>query len=268
MGKCTLSGGIAVNVVINGLNTHYLKEGNGGNVLVLQGWGTEIELYGAVISELAKKFTVYAPDFPGFGKTDEPKEPWCVDDYVDFVVAFCKEMGITKTILFGHSFGCRVIIKLLSRKECPIEVEKVILTGAAGIKPVQSESAKKKTSAYQRGKKILSTPLMKKLFPNALEKLRQKHGSADYRAASPMMRQVLVKTVNEDLSHLLPEIRQEVLLIWGRNDDATPLSDGERMEKEMQNAGLAVIDNGGHFAFIEQQYLFLRILDSFLKIDE
>lgn len=257
-----------MNAAVNGLNIHYLKEGSGENALVLQGWGTEIELYSAVISELSKKFTVYAPDFPGFGKSDEPKEPWSVDDYVDFVIAFCKETGIKKVLLFGHSFGCRVIIKLLSRENCPIAVERAILTGAAGIKPVQSEASKKKTSAYQRGKKFLSTPIMKKLFPNALEKLRQKHGSADYRAASPMMRQVLVKTVNEDLSHLLPKIRQEVLLIWGRNDDATPLSDGERMEKEMQNAGLAVIDNGGHFVFIEQQYLFLRILDSFLIIDE
>ncbi len=257
-----------MNVVINGLNTHYLKEGSGENILVLQGWGTEIELYSAVISQLSKKFTVYAPDLPGFSKTDEPKDAWCVDDYVDFVLAFCKEMGITKTLLFGHSFGGRVIIKMLSREDCPIEVSRVILTGAAGIKPVQSEGAKKKTSAYQRGKKFLSTPIMKKLFPNALEKLRQKHGSADYRAASPMMRQVLVKTVNEDLSHLLPKIKQEVLLIWGRNDDATPISDGQRMEKEMPDAGLAVIENAGHFAFIEQQYLFLRILDSFLKIDE
>lgn len=253
--------------VINELNIHYLKEGSGESVLVLQGWGTEIELYSAVINELSKKYTVYAPDFPGFGKSDEPSEPWCVDDYADFVLEFCKEMGIEKAILAGHSFGCRVIIKMLSREDCPLTVEKVILTGAAGIKPRQSESAKKKASAYQRGKKILSTPIMKKLFPNALEKLRTKHGSADYRAASPMMRQVLVKTVNEDLSHLLPKIKQEVLLIWGRNDDATPLADGQRMEKEMPDAGLAVIENAGHFAFIEQQFLFLRIIDSFLNIE-
>ena len=112
-----------------------------------------------------------------------------------------------------------------------------------------------------------SQQILKKLFPDALEKLRTKHGSADYRAASPMMRQVLVKTVNEDLSHLLPKVKQETLLIFGRNDDATPITDGQRMEKEMPNAGLAVIENAGHFAFIEQQYLFLRIVDSFLGIE-
>lgn len=260
-------GGNAVNVVIDGLNIHYLKEGNGENVLVLQGWGTEIELYSAVIAQLSKKYTVYAPDFAGFGKSDEPPEPWSIDDYADFVIKFCKETGIDGAILFGHSFGCRVIIKLLSRESCPVKVERAILTGAAGIKPVQSESAKKKASAYQRGKAFLSTPVMKKLFPNALEKLRSKHGSADYRAASPMMRQVLVKTVNEDLSHLLPLVKQEVLLIWGRNDDATPIADGERMEREMPDAGLAVIENAGHFAFIEQQNLFLRIVSSFLEIE-
>ncbi len=256
-----------MNVQINGLDIHYIKEGSGENVLLLQGWGTEIELYSCIYSNLAKKYTVYAPDFPGFGKSDEPTSPWRVDDYADFVAGFCKAMGIEKTILVGHSFGCRVIIKLLSRENCPVDVKQVILTGAAGIKPPQSGAAKKKASAYQRGKAFLSTPIMKKLFPNALEKLRSKHGSADYRAASPMMRQVLVKTVNEDLSHLLPLVKQEVLLIWGRNDDATPISDGERMEKEMQNAGLAVIENAGHFAFIEQQALFNRIVSSFLNIE-
>lgn len=257
----------STNIEINGLSINFIKKGNGENVLLLQGWGTSVDLYSPVINEIAKKYTVYAPDLPGFGNSDEPSEPWCVDDYADFAVAFCEKMGIRKTILVGHSFGCRVIIKLLSRESCPIEVEQVVLTGAAGIKPTQSEASKKKASAYQRGKKFLSMPLMKKLFPDALERLRNKHGSADYRAASPMMRQVLVKTVNEDLSDLLPLIKQEVLLIWGRNDDATPLADGERMEKELQNAGLAVIENAGHFAFIEQQYLFLRIIDSFLKID-
>lgn len=107
---------------------------------------------------------------------------------------------------------------------------------------------------------------MRALFPDALENLRKRHGSADYLAASPLMRQTLVRTVNEDLAPLLPKIKAEVLLIWGENDDATPLSDGKRMEKEMPDAALVVIENAGHYAFLEQQYTFLRILSSYLKI--
>ena len=82
-----------------------------------------------------------------------------------------------------------------------------------------------------------------------------------------MMRQVLVKVVNEDLAPLLPLVKQETLLIWGENDDATPLSDGKQMEREMPDAALVTLQNAGHFAFLEQQYAFLRIISSFLKID-
>lgn len=53
-------------------------------------------------------------------------------------------------------------------------------------------------------------------------------GSADYAAASPLMRQVLVKVVNENLEPLLPNIKCPALLVWGVNDTATPLSDGEK----------------------------------------
>lgn len=256
-----------MNIRINDLNINYSDEGEGEVILLLHGWGTNITLFEGIRNTCSVKYRVIAPDLPGFGESDEPKEPWCVDDYADFVIEFCRQLGISSAVLLGHSFGGRIIIKLLSRDNCPLKVERVILTGSAGIKPVQSEKAKKRAKAYQKGKAFLSTGIMKKLFPNALENYRRKHGSADYNAASPMMRQVLVKVVNEDLAPLLPKIKQEVLLIWGENDDATPLSDGKRMEKEMPNAGLVVLPNSGHYAFLQQQYAFHRVISSFLNIE-
>ena len=256
-----------MNTDINGISTNYIDKGEGDTVLVLQGWGTSVDLYSAVIDKMAEKYRVLAPDMPGFGASAEPPEPWHVDDYADFVLAFCEKLGVSSCIIFAHSFGGRVTLKLMARDELPLKVTKIILTGAAGIRHEPSEEAKKKAAAYQHGKKFLSSAPMKTLFPNALENLRNKHGSADYKAASPMMRQVLVNTVNEDLSALLPKCTPEALLIWGRNDDAAPLCDGERMEKEMPDAGLVTLDNAGHFAFIEQQFIFLRVLSSFLGID-
>ena len=251
---------------INGISVNYTDKGSGDVVLLLQGWGTSVDLYSAVIDLMAEKYRVLAPDMPGFGGTADPPAPWHVDDYADFVLAFCEKLGVSRCIIFAHSFGGRVTLKLMARESLPLTVKKIILTGAAGIRHEPSEAAKKKAAAYQRGKKILSSAPMKTLFPNALENLRNKHGSADYKAASPMMRQVLVNTVNEDLSALLPRCTPETLLIWGRNDDAAPLCDGERMEREMPDAGLVTIDNAGHFAFIEQQYTFLRVVASFLGI--
>ena len=192
---------------INGLNINYICEGENTkdqNVLLLHGWGANIKLFSQIIACLSPYFKVYAPDLPGFGESDEPKEPWSVDDYADFVTLFCEKMGIKSCYIIAHSFGGRITIKLMSKENPPFEAPKIVLTGSAGIKPKRTVKSKIKTRFYKIGKGVLSTGLCKKLMPNALENLRRKNGSADYNAASPMMRQCLVKVVNEDLTPLIP----------------------------------------------------------------
>ena len=198
----------------------------------------------------------------------EPPSAWCVDDYVDFVIKFLADYDAKQVMLLGHSFGGRVIIKLNSRKDLPFTVSKVILVDSAGILPPKSNKKSWRTRKYKMGKAFLSTKIMRKIAPNALEKLRVKYGSADYVAASPLMRQVLVKVVNEDLEPLLPNIKCPTLLIWGVNDTATPLSDGEKMEKLIPDAGLVKLENAGHYSFLEQQFLFNRVMCSFMKIED
>ena len=252
---------------INGLKINYIAEGNGQeNVLLLHGWGSNINLFSYIIQHLAPNFKVFAPDMPGFGESDEPEVPWSVDDYTDFVIAFCKKMGIDRCFIIGHSFGGRVIIKLMSRDSLPFSVDRIVLTDSAGIRPKQTVGKKIKSRLYKIGKKILSSKPAVKLFPNAMENFRRKNGSADYNAASPIMRQCLVKVVNEDLTPLIPNINVPTLLIWGDKDDATPLSDGQLMEKLISDAGLVVFEGSGHYAFLEQGERFCRILDSFFKI--
>lgn len=252
---------------INGLKINYLFDGKGEqNVLLLHGWGSSAKLFSAVIESLSGKFSVYAPDMPGFGESDEPQTPWNVDNYVDFIIAFCEKMNINECFILGHSFGGRIIIKLMSRENISVKIKRVVLTDSAGIRPKQSAYKKIKTRFYKIGKKFLSSKPIKKLFPNALDNFRKRNGSEDYNAASPIMRQCLVKVVNEDLISLLPNINVPALLIWGDKDDATPLSDGQYMEKVIPDAGLVVFEGCGHYAFLQQSARFCRILDSFFDI--
>ena len=99
-----------------------------------------------------------------------------------------------------------------------------------------------------------------------MDKARRHYGSADYNAASPIMRQTLVKVVNEDLQHLMPNVTAPALLVWGTADDATPLSDAKIMEKLMPEAGLVTFEGAGHYSFIERRDQFLRVIASFMKI--
>lgn len=254
-----------MNKIIDGLNINYICEGEGDLVLLLHGWGSNITLFQNTVNLLSQKYKVIAPDMPGFGESDEPKEPWDVDRYVDFVLEFLKDYQFEKITLLGHSFGGRVIIKLCSR-QLPFEIEKVILVDSAGVKPEKTTAQKIKQSTYKMTKKIFASAAVQKMFPDALENLRRKNGSADYNAASPIMRQTLVKVVNEDLCDLMPNVKCPALLIWGKNDDATPLSDGQLMEKLMPEAALVAFDNAGHYSFLDQQVQFTRVMASFMNI--
>jgi pimeloyl-ACP methyl ester carboxylesterase len=229
---------------------------NKPTILILHGWGCDESVYAVLFEHLSKNYNVVLPELPGFGKTPEPPAAWGVGEYADYVEEFVKNSDINPEIIIAHSLGCRIATKLLSHKR--LTPEKVVFTGAAGIKPKRTVLQKMRTRIFKI-KRFFVKP-----FPKLTEKMRMKYGSADYRNASPIMRQCLVKIVNEDLTDLLPKISCETLLIWGENDDSTPLCDGRLMEKKIPDAGLAVIKNAGHYAFLEQPALFLKILDSYL----
>lgn len=257
---------------IDGVSVNYEVKGSGDYVFILHGWGANISVYNSVSDLLAQKFTVVTLDFPGFGATPEPPGVWSVSDYADFTVKFISSFGVKSTILFGHSFGGRVIIKMASMEKLPFSISKIIFADSAGIMPRRGKKQSFKTRIYKIGKFFLSLYPVRKLFPGALEALRKKFSSADYANASPLMRGVLVKTVNEDLTQYLKNIKCTTLLIWGVNDTATPVSDAEIFEREISSSGadvgLCKIENAGHYSFLDQPYVFQNILRSFLKIGE
>ena len=249
-------------VTIDGIETNYLSLGEETEetVVMLHGWASNCELFRASALPVSAKYRVLAPDMPGNGETPEPPSDWHVDDYMDFITHFIAHFGCKKVILLGHSFGGRVIIKLANRAGLPFAITKIILVDSAGIRPEKTAEQKLKESAVKFGKKLIAKN------PALLDKMQSRMGSADYKAASPLMRKVLVNTVNEDLTDLLPGIRQSTLLIWGTLDTATPISDAETMERLIPDAGLARIEGAGHFSFLENPPLYNAILAAFLKL--
>jgi len=67
------------------------------------------------------------------------------------------------------------------------------------------------------------------------------------------------------LQPLLTQIKVPALLIWGENDDATPLWQGQLMEQLIPDSGLVVFEGCGHYAYMEQLSRFLTITDCFLE---
>lgn len=244
------------------LKVNITTKGCGDPVFLLHGWGCNGEIFKSIQEVLATAYTTYSFDFPGFGASDEPTAVWGVEEYTRMVEQFAKDNGIESPALIGHSFGGRVSIVYASRND----VSRVMLVDAAGIKPKRPFKYYWKVYTFKTMKWLCNTFLPKAKAQAIIDKRRKGAGSSDYNNASPMMRAILSKVVNEDLKHLMPSIKAPTLLFWGNLDTATPLSDAKTMEKLIPDAGLVVAHGTGHFSFLENPGLFTAVIKNFFKI--
>ena len=252
-------------IVIRDYKINYIDEGKGDAVLLLHGWGSNINNFSFVIDLLKSKYRVLAIDYPGFGKSEFLRESFTVDDYVNIVIDFLKECNVKKVILLGHSYGGRIIIKLNSRDDLPFIIEKNVLIDAAGLKDKRDLKTKFKISIFKTLKCIVKVIPIKDSYKLELEKkLRAKFGSKDYATAPKVLQDTLVKSVNEDLTPYLKNMK-ETLIIWGNEDKVTPMWMAKKMEDEIDNSGLVIL-KGGHFSYIDDKYSFIRVIDSYFKL--
>ena len=109
-----------------------------------------------------------------------------------------------------------------------------------------------------------------KLFPNAemfnniRERVLGKFGSSDYKKSPEILRKTMSIIVNEDERDILTNIECPTLLIWGENDEDTPLEDAKIMEKNIKDSGLVVLKNAGHFSYLDCYNDFSVIIKNFL----
>ena len=121
---------------INSINIHYHVSGTGNNLILLHGWGGDIKSFEPIHKHFEKYFKTFSIDFPGFGKSSLPDQPWSTTEYSELLAKFLKKQGINKLIVIAHSFGGRVAIRLASAY--PKLITKMILIDSAGIKPKRS----------------------------------------------------------------------------------------------------------------------------------
>lgn len=249
-----------------GLSTHYIDlPGTRGTVLFLHGWGAHIGLYQPIFDLLQQlDYRVVAFDMPGVGQTDEPSAPLTIEDYVAFTLELCQKLGLQEVILMCHSHGGRIALSMLTDKNCPVKCKKAVFYDAAGVRKAAPASKKLAQTGYKAVKWLGTSKLTAPLFGDLYAEMRDKRASADYKAATPVMRQTMNNVLPLDFTDKMPSITAEVLLMWGENDTATPLEHGQIMEQRIPNAGLAVIRNAGHFSHADNWPQFSAVLRAFL----
>lgn len=242
---------------------YYKKYGNSKKIiLILPGWGDTRQTFDYLINCLKENYTIYIIDWPGFGNSDFPNINLTVYDYTNIIISFMKDLNIINPIIIAHSFGGRITSLLAGYYK--IKLDKLILIDIAGIKPKKSIIKRLKSFVYKLLKK-LSILIPKRKRNIYLKKVFKYFASSDYKQLDNNMYQTFKNIVNEDLKYTYKNIKQETLIIWGENDDATPLQDGIYINNNIANSELIVYQDAGHFSYLDYPYLTYDIIYEFLK---
>lgn len=222
--------------------------GEGESLLFLPGFLCGKEIFEKQITYFSRYYKVIVPSLPGFGGSKTDGE-MTIGDYAEKVSWLIDEYADEKVNIVAHSFGARVVLKMLPDER----VGKIVITGGAGLKP------KHKLSYYF---KVLKHKIKRKLGLDV-----SNDGSADYKLLPLDMKKTFVNVVNEHLDYKLKEIDNKTLLLWGENDTETPLYMAERFKKGLKNSELIVLKNAGHFAFSDCPSTFNFLVKDFLQND-
>ncbi|MBP5372977.1 MAG: alpha/beta hydrolase [Clostridia bacterium] len=227
-----------------------LVVGEGAPLLMLHGYLSSKETFYYQTSYFSKFFKIYAPDLSGFKENFLPY-PYELKDYAKEVSALIEiikaENDCEKVNVIAHSFGARIVFYL-----SPTNVfNKIVLTGAAGVKTKKRLSVKLKILAYKS---------IKRLFHKELKVFE----SEDYKRLSPVMKQSFKKIIALDLTDKLSTIKNETLIINGRLDKETPPKTAVIINEKIKNSTLFFIENAGHFCFIDEPIEFNQLVKEFL----
>lgn len=232
-------------------------------VILLHGWGASIQTMLPIYRYLAPSRTVYALDFPGCGESDQPPVPWSAAEYVHLVMGWLDALQISKATFIGHSHGGRVSMMLAAKY--PERVKRLVLVDSAGIRAPRNFRYYRRVYFYKVAKRVIALPGLRRRQAELRKRLMKFLGSEDYGNVTPgVMQGTFIRLVNEDLRPLLKQIKASTLLIWGENDQDTPLSDGKLMEQEIPDAGLVVFKGAGHYSYLDCFPQFCAVISSFL----
>lgn len=241
-----------MNIKIDDILVNYVNYGNknGQDVVLLHGWGQNIEMMKPLADGIINS-NIYIIDLPGHGLSSEPNNSWTLDDFVLFLDKLFKKLKIKKPILIGHSFGGEISLLYASK----YEVSKLVILDSP-FRPI-----KKKLTLKQKLLKLAKkVPILKKY-----EEQAKKHfGSEEYRNATKVMREILVNSVNSDITSEIKKIKAPVIIIWGEYDNTVPLQDAYDMEKLLADSAVIVYEGCTHYAYLENLGKTIGIVNSFI----
>ncbi len=254
----------AEKIEIQGIKINHMVVGEGQPIVMLHGWGANIDLLQPLANKLVPlEYKVYMLDMPGFGESDDPPTAFTVFDYANFCIKYFDYLQLDDLLLFGHSFGGRLGLILAS--DYSDRIKKMVLSDSAGIKTDAPFTSRIRLQSYKFVRDSLSTLGAKSLSDTLRQAYNQRYGSTDFQQVSGVMRETFVNVVNQDLLEYASRVAVPTILIWGDKDEDTPLWQGKKLEETIPDSALIIHKGAGHYAYLEFPSETARIMDALFR---
>jgi pimeloyl-ACP methyl ester carboxylesterase len=257
---------------INGVEIFYREGGdkNKPTVLLLHGYPTSSHMFRNLINELADDFHLIAPDYPGFGRSEQPpiaSFDYSFENYSNIVKTLLDELGIAKFSLYLMDYGAPIGFRIASRN--PDQIDTLIIqNGCAYDEGLETFWDPIKEYWKDRNNKAAENTIRGFHDPNGL-KWQYTHAVPDPSVISPDNWELdlrhLERPENGDIQLALfydyqtnlvlyPEWQEyfrkyqpETIIVYGKDDYIFPGSGAEAFKKDLKNLEYHLF-NTGHFA--------------------
>ncbi|HEY3085794.1 MAG TPA: alpha/beta fold hydrolase [Candidatus Dormibacteraeota bacterium] len=281
---------------IGSLRVHHMHGGRGTPVVFIHGLGSSGYMeWRRNLESVASRHRVFAPDLPGYGRTDKPRVRYTVPYFARFVRRYMEDRGLRSAGLVGASLGGRVALEVALEE--PRLVRKLVLVNTLGLGRPRVrivQAAYGLVTIPRVGEAVMglardaltwaprtmvrrfaarysgaSADLTQTLDDGYLSDLREMYAIEGYRSAYLSTIRSLVNPRalfggHHDVTRRLNELKIPVQLIWGADDPLFPLAHAERAQSLIGRATLAVIEGAGHTPQAERPDEFNRVLHRFL----
>lgn len=283
-------------VQLDDLRVHELHGGHGTPVLFIHGLGSSGYMeWRFNLESAAAKHRVFAPDLPGYGRTEKPRVRYTIGYFARFIEQYMDQRGLRSAAIVGASLGGRIALEIALER--PHLASRLVLVNALGLgrpRPQMAQMAYGLVTVPHVGEAVMrfarsalrwappktirrvagrfsgtSSDLDKMMDDTYLDDLREMYETPDFHNAYLSTVRSLIHPRallggQHDVTARLGELGIPVQLIWGADDPLFPIEHATRAHALIRGCRLAVIEGAGHTPQAERPEEFNRVLHAFL----
>lgn len=273
--------------VIHGYRRAFVHVGTGPALLLIHGIGNTLEAWAAQIEDLARDYTVIAPDLLGHGRSDKPRADYSVAAYANGMRDLISVLGVDRVTVVGHSLGGGVATQFAY--QFPERCERMVLVSAGGVSRAVHPMLRALTApGAEQAMACLQLPGARPVAKALFEVLRLAGSDLSRDTADVMLmfdalrdgfsRKAFRRTLSAvvDLQGQVVTMLDRcyltqgmpTLLVWGKRDAVIPFEHGLLAHAAMPGSRLVAFDEAGHFPHHSDPERFNAVLREFLSSTE